>query len=75
MVISYEKPDSILEDERKARASAKKEASSNGVNGMSGVNGMKGVQGAGTTAVAAGGRGRGVAATRGGEGLPECNQS
>lgn len=77
LVISYAKPDSILDEERNARASAKKTSShaSNGVNGVNGANGVKGVNGAGATAAT--GRVRGGVAAEGGssEGPPECSQS
>ena len=74
LVISYAKPDSILDEERKARASAKKAAShaSNGVNGVNGVNGMNGASAA---AAAGGARGRVTAGGGSSEGPPECNQS
>ena len=80
LVISYAKPDSILDEERNARASAKKASSHasngvNGVNGVNGANGVKGVNGAGATATT--GRVRGGVAAGGGssEGPPECSQS
>lgn len=71
LVISYAKPDSIRDEERKARASAKKAS----YHASNGVKGVKGVNGAGATAAVERARG-GVAAGGGNsEGPPECSQS